>query len=154
MCVCVCLSWREAVSQHLEANLRNERSARKWDNPLPIVAHNKLHWEHHKVGTKSSLLHAGSGKRTTNESPHWRVGTQHSSKNGWFSTRITNPIQNTQWVNTVRFSMCGNTHKRVYEGETKIQHCKRLWLLPSFESALKLNKAIYRSGFGAALRIM
>lgn len=69
-------------------------------------------------------------------------------------TRITNPIQNTQRVDTVGFSMCGNTHKRVYEGETKIQHCKRLWLLPSFESALKLNKAIYRSGFGAALRIM
>lgn len=63
-CATVCLSWRGAVSQHLEANLGNK--CLKVGQPPAKCTTQQVHFERHKVSRKLSTLQDGSGKRTTN----------------------------------------------------------------------------------------
>lgn len=99
------------------------------------------HQSQQKVGCSTKILVNGQQVRLS-------TGCYtHTSNQIWtIMTCITNPIQSIQRVDV-------GTQKSSTT-KTKIQRYRRLWLLPSFESALNLNKAIYRGGFGAAGRIM
>lgn len=71
----------------------------------------------------------GLAGKTTNESSfsYQTLAGMHTFIKKWvILTCITNPIQNTQRVDTMSFQSARKYTQESYEGETKTQHCKRL----------------------------